>query len=68
MARSPAVGFPDYGDYFRDKLDKADEIRELLFGTSDIIQLGEHLGLPVNPRHIRKKKRKKDKKRKCSKS
>lgn len=63
MSRSPAIGFPDYGDYFRIKLEKADEIRKLLYGTSDLIQLGEAFGLPVNPRPVKRKK-KKDKKKK----
>jgi len=61
MSRSPAVAFPDYGDYFKIKLDKANEIRELLYGTSDLITIGEKLGLPVVPRNIKRKKKKRKK-------
>ena len=49
MARSPAVGFPDYGEYFKTKLDLEDDIRRYMFGTDNIIELGHRLGLPVDP-------------------
>lgn len=46
------VGF---ADYYQIMLEKKDEIRELVFGTSDLLVLGERWG-------ILKKKRKRGKK------
>ena len=45
MARSPITNFPAYAEYFTVKIDKEDEIRELLFGTSNLIEIGDNLGL-----------------------
>lgn len=45
MARLGPVGFPEYADYFMIAVKKRDEIRELMFGTSDLVMLGERWGL-----------------------
>jgi hypothetical protein len=55
MSRSPAIAFPEYGEYYKIKMDKADEIRMLMYGTSDLLEIGARLGLPVKPPHLRKK-------------
>jgi hypothetical protein len=39
MARLGRFDNLEYADYFRIKLDKEDEIRQLLFGESELIQL-----------------------------
>lgn len=64
MARSPAVGFPDYGEYFKTKLDLEDQIRRYMFGTDNIIELGHRLGLPVDPPPVRPKAKRKVKHKK----
>jgi len=35
----------EFAEYFRTKIDKEDEIRELVFGTSDLVQLGTRWGI-----------------------
>lgn len=47
-----------YLDYAQIQLDKKDEIRKLIFGTSDILVLGERWEL-IKPKPRRKKKKKK---------
>ena len=54
MARSPAIYWPEYGDYFAIKIQKADEIRKFLYGTDNLIEIGEQLGLPVDPKRKRR--------------
>ena len=53
MARSPAVGFPECAEYDQSRRELEDQIRILLFGTSNLIEIGEKLGLPV---HVKKKR------------
>ena len=48
----------EFADYFKIKLEKTDEIRELVFGTSDLIVLAERWEL-VKDKPRRKKKNKK---------
>ena len=50
MSRSPAVGFPEYGHYFKVKLDLENKIRRYVFDTDNIVELGHKLGLPVDPK------------------
>jgi len=56
MSRSPAIDFPEYGDYYATMLEKRDEIRKLMYGTSNFIEIGEKLGLPMDPTRKRKKR------------
>lgn len=41
--------WPESGDNRFTVLKKEDEIRELLFGTKDLMELGQRWGLPINP-------------------
>ena len=50
-----------YLDYEQVRVDKIDEIRELVFGTSDILVLGDMWGL-IKPKRHRKKKKKRSSK------
>ncbi len=59
-ARIGPLGFPACGDFFLLAQQKEDELQEFLFGTSDLVQLGEMWGIVKE----RKKKRKKKRKRK----
>ncbi len=56
MARHGLISSGGYGKYFQMKLDKLDELRAYVFGTSDLVELGYRWGLPVGKK---KKKRKK---------
>jgi len=47
----------EYLDYAQIQLDKKDEIRQLVFGTSDILVLGDRWGL-IKPKRRKKKRRK----------
>jgi len=40
MARFGPFKSLEYADYFRTKIEKEDELREYLFGTSDLTKLG----------------------------
>jgi len=48
----------EFADYARIQIDKKDEIRQLAFGESELVILGERWGL-VKPKRNRKKKRRK---------
>lgn len=37
-----------YGDYFMESLNVRDKIREMLYGTSDLIELAAKFDLPVS--------------------
>ena len=50
----------EYADYFRIKLEKEDELREFIFGTSDLIELGTRWGLIKEKHNRRKKARRKE--------
>jgi hypothetical protein len=60
IARFSPFGWPDCGDYFNEKLQKEDEIRELMFGTGDLLLLGKRWGIRgcVDPSKKHKKKKK----------
>lgn len=54
-----------FGDYYSIHLNKKDKIRKLLYGTSDLVELGKKWGLPLvgdndNEKARRKKKTKKE--------
>jgi len=57
-ARIGPLGFPACGDFFLLAQQKEDELQEYLFGTSDLVQLGEMWGI-VKDAGIKKKKHKK---------
>ena len=57
-ARIGPLGFPACGDFFLLAQQKEDELQEYLFGTSDLVQLGEMWGIVKEPKKKRKKKRK----------
>jgi len=67
MARSPAIDFPEYGEYAVAEFDLRDDIRELMYGTSNLIEIGEKLGLPVKPKKGKKPRVKKSKNKKLRK-
>ena len=56
VARFAPVGWPDFGDYFYEKLKKEEEIRKLMFGEGDLILLGERWGIRGCEQRKRKKK------------
>jgi len=56
-ARYAPVGWPDFGDYFAEKLRKEDEIRKLMFGTDSLMQLGERWGMKGCRRKSKKKRK-----------
>jgi len=58
MARVGRFDNLEYADYFRTKLEKEDELRKFIFGTSNLVELGTRWGL-IKPKR-RKKKRRKD--------
>lgn len=46
----------EYADYYRIMLEKRDEIRELIFGNSELIVLAKRWGLVKPKKHERKKR------------
>ena len=57
-ARIGPLGFPACGDFSLLAQEKEDELQEYIFGTSDIVQLGEMWGIIKEYKKKRKKKRK----------
>ena len=57
MARLGRFDNLEYLDYAQIQIEKEDEIRELVFGTSDILVLNDMWGLVKSKRHRKKKKR-----------
>ena len=57
-ARIGPLGFPACGDFFLLAQQKEDELQEFIFGTSNIVQLGEMWGIIKEHKKKRKKKRK----------
>ncbi len=49
-ARIGPMGFPACGDFFLLAQEKEDELQEFLFGTSDLVQLGEMWGIIKEPK------------------
>ena len=45
LARLAPISFPKYGEWAMVKIDKDSELREYIFGTSNLIQLGIRWGL-----------------------
>lgn len=60
-ARIGPMGFPACGDFFLLSQEKEDELQEFLYGTCDLVRLGEMWGI-IKER--KKKKRNKKRKRK----
>ncbi len=63
MARFGRFDNLEYADYFLVKIEKMDEIREFIFGTSNLAELGMRWELIGEKK--RKKKRKKKRSLKC---
>jgi hypothetical protein len=63
MARIVPLGFPDFTNYATMHVEKMDEIREFVFGTSCLVQLGRRWDM-VKDKSERKKKKGKKKRRK----
>ncbi len=57
-ARIGPLGFPACGDFFLLSQQKEDELQEYLFGTSDLVRLGDMWGIIKENKKKRKKKRK----------
>lgn len=57
MARVGQFDNLEYADYFRVKLEKEDELRKFIFGTSNLIELGTRWEL-IKPKRRKRKKRK----------
>jgi len=61
-----------FGEYAKMKIEKADELRKLIYGTSNLVKLGERWGLlkrkEVKETPRRKKVKRKETKRKKSRS
>ena len=57
MARFGRFDNLEYADYFRIKLEKEDELREYLFGTSNLSELGIRWGILKEKLNRRKKKK-----------
>jgi hypothetical protein len=45
VARFAPIGWQEYGDYGLLAIEKIDEIRKLLFGTSNLLELGQRWGI-----------------------
>ncbi len=60
-ARIGPLGFPACGDFFLLSQQKEDELQKYLFGTSDLVQLGEMWGIVKEPKRKKKKKKRKRK-------
>jgi len=65
MARFGRFDNFEYADYAMKKIEIEDEIRQFLFGSSELVTLGERWGM-IKKEEKRKKKSKKIKKRKSS--
>lgn len=64
----PYNGTLEYADYFKISLEKEDEIRTLLYGSSSLVQLGLDWNLLKEPTNREKKHAGKIKNKKLSKS
>ncbi len=56
-ARIGPMGFPACGDFFLLAQQKEDELQKYIFGTSDLVRLGEMWGI-IKESKCKKKKRK----------
>jgi hypothetical protein len=55
MARLGRIGWPDSGDYTLKAIKYQDRIRQLVFGTSNLVDLGHKFNLPIDPPRREKK-------------
>lgn len=63
-ARIGPLGFPACGDFFQLAQQKEDELQEYLFGSSNLVRLGEMWGIVKQEKRKKKKRNKGKKKRK----
>lgn len=59
VARLSPIGWPDCGDYHFQMIDKQNKIRELMFGSSNLVELGERWGIlqKINKKKEQRKKK-----------
>ena len=57
----PSAGL-EFQDYYQQSLDLRDELREMIYGTSDFVQLGIKFGMLESDGRSRRKKKKKKRK------
>jgi hypothetical protein len=71
LARLAPLGFPDYADYHMRMLDVRDDIRKLMFKSSDLVYLGTAWGILADEPTKKQKKKKRPtsspKRKTCSK-
>ncbi len=53
----PFFNWPDWGQMYFDMQEIDNQIRELLYGTSDLVKLGHRWNLPINPPTEQEQKR-----------
>jgi len=57
MARHGICKGMSFGDYFKISLEKVDKIRKLLYGSSDLIELGIKWGIMEPESNVEKRKK-----------
>ncbi len=57
MARVAPFDNLEYADYFMLKIEKMDEIRKFVFGTSNLVELAYKFGISLERKKQRKKKK-----------
>ncbi len=67
IARLAPLPWPNYGDYYYRKIELENEIRILVFGTDDLVQLGDQWNLPIRRNVVKQKKMEKALKKKVKK-
>lgn len=67
IARLAPIPWPNYGDYYYRKLELENEIRTLVFGTDDLVALGDQWNLPIRRNVVKQKKMEKSLKKKKTK-
>lgn len=58
VARLSPLGYPEYADYQMISIEKKDELLEYIYGTSNLVVLGEQWNL-LKDKKIRKSKNRK---------
>ena len=50
------LAWPQAGDYYQESLEFRDQIRKLMFGSSDLVELGTKWGIVQSCNHARKER------------